>query len=124
MENENVLTHAVIGLAMKVHSQLGPGLLEKVYLECLHFELVEHGYTVEKQKNISVSYASMQIPMGYKVDLLVDNSLVVEVKSSESIHPLYIAQTLTYMKLGDYNLGLILNFNVVSMRFGIKRLIR
>lgn len=62
--------------------------------------------------------------MGYKLDLLVDNSLLVEVKSSESIHPLYIAQTLTYMKLGDYNLGLILNFNVVSLRLGIKRLIR
>lgn len=123
MDNRD-LTQLVIGLAMKVHSSLGPGLLEKVYLECLFYELYEHGYNVEKQKILSVCYDNLNIPMGYKIDLLIEDSLVVEIKSSDVIHPIYIAQTLTYMKLGDYKLGLILNFNVVSLRNGIKRLIR
>ena len=122
MDNRD-LTQLVIGLAMKVHSSLGPGLLEKVYLECLFYELYEHGFNVEKQKILSVCYDNLNIPMGYKIDLLIEDTFV-EIKSSDAIHPIYIAQTLTYMKLGDYKLGLILNFNVVSLRNGIKRLIR
>ncbi|MBU3676275.1 MAG: GxxExxY protein [Chitinophagaceae bacterium] len=120
----NSLTEMVIVLAMRIHTQLGPGLLEKVYVECLYYELIKHGYMVEKQKYLMVNYESIQIPIGYKIDLLVEDQLVLEIKSAESIHPIFIAQTLTYMKLGEYKIGLILNFNVTSMRFGIKRLVR
>jgi GxxExxY protein len=119
----NKITPEVIGCSMNIHSQLGPGLLESVYKECLYFKLKQAGLLVEKEKPIPLTFESVKLECGYRLDLLVENFLVVEIKSADSIHPLFQAQVLTYMRLGKYKLGLIINFNVLHLKDGIKRII-
>ena len=120
---ENELTQKIIGLAMQVHMALGPGLLESVYKECLYYNIVQAGLNVEREKPIPLIYQEVKLSCGYRIDILVEHSLVVEVKSVEFINDIHHAQTLTYMKIGQYPLGLLLNFNVIKLKDGIKRLI-
>ncbi len=119
---EYELTTKVIGHAMKVHTALGPGLLENSYKECLFYKLKQDGLIVEKEKVMPLEFEDVKLECGYRIDLLVDNRIVVELKSVEALNDVHMAQTLTYMKLGDYKLGLLINFNVSRLKDGIKRL--
>ena len=121
--HENEIAHRVIGLAIEVHSALGPGLLERAYEECLYYKITTSGLRVEKQKPMPLVYEEVLMECGYRIDLLVENKLVVELKSVEAIHSIFLAQTLTYMRRGGYKLGLVINFNVTMLRDGIKRVI-
>lgn len=119
----NDLTYNVIGAAIEVHKELGPGLMEKVYQECMLHELHKKGLSAEMEVPMSVIYDDIEIKSGYRIDLLVENQLVVELKSVESISDLHKAQTLTYMKLGNYKIGLLINFNVTKLTNGITRFV-
>jgi GxxExxY protein len=120
---ENELSNVVIGCAIKVHSALGPGLLESAYQECLFYELRRAGLAVEKQKPLPLVYESVKLECGYRVDLLVEGKLIIEIKSAEAITDIYLAQVLTYLKLSNCKLGLLINFNVVQLKQGIKRVV-
>jgi GxxExxY protein len=120
---ENELSKIIIGIAIEVHSSLGPGLLENVYKECLFYKIKQYGFKVEKEKPIPITFEEVNLETGYRIDLLVENKLVIELKSVENISNLHIAQTLTYLKLGNYKLGLLLNFNSVLLKDGIKRIV-
>ncbi len=120
---ENEIATIVIGYAIEVHKALGPGLLEKAYQECLFFKLKKEGFEVEKEKPMPLMYEEVKLDCGYRVDLLVEKKLVIEIKSVETLNDVHLAQTLTYLKLGDYKLGLLMNFNVVLLKQGIKRVI-
>lgn len=120
---EQELSQVVIGAAMKVHTKLGPGLLENSYKECLCYELRKQGFKVEKEKVMPLVYEEIKLDCGYRIDLLVENKLVLELKTVDEIHDVHLAQTLTYMKLGGFKLGLILNFKVSRLKYGIKRVI-
>lgn len=120
---ENELAHQVIGLAISVHTDLGPGLLERAYEECLFYKIIKSGLQAEKQKPMPLVYEEVHLECGYRIDILVENKLVIEVKSVEALHDVFFAQTLTYMRLGGYKLGLVINFNVLLLRDGIKRVI-
>ncbi|MGH9949297.1 MAG: GxxExxY protein [Pyrinomonadaceae bacterium] len=117
------LATKVIGLAIEIHRSLGPGLLESAYEECLYYKIVTSGLRAEKQKRMPLVYEEVQLECGYRIDIVVENKLVVEVKSVDAIHPMHLAQTLTYLRLGGYRLGLLINFNVELLRNGIKRVI-
>lgn len=119
----NDITDKVIGAAIRVHRELGPGLLESAYQECLFYVLNKDGLFVEKEKPIPVTFEDVQLNCGYRIDLLVEKKLVLELKSVEHFSPIHYAQVLTYLKLGGYKLGLLLNFNVPLMKKGIKRII-
>jgi len=121
---ENELSSLVIGVAIVVHSQLGPGLLENVYKQVLHFKLLKEGIFAEMEKPMPIQIDGFALDLGYKIDILVEQKLVIELKSVKEITDIHIAQTLNYLKLGDFKLGLILNFNVTQMKSGIKRVIR
>jgi GxxExxY protein len=121
--NENELSHKVIGLAMQVHSALGPGLLESAYKETLFFKIKQANMFVVKEKPMPLIFEEVKLECGYRIDLLVENKLVIEIKSVESLNDIHLAQTLTYMKLGDFKLGLLMNFNVLKLKDGIKRVI-
>lgn len=116
------LTTKIIGHAMDVHTILGPGLLENTYKECLFFNLKQDGVIVEKEKPMPLVFKEIKLECGYRIDLLVENRIVIELKSVDALNDVHIAQTLTYMKLGDYKLGLLINFNVSRLKNGIKRL--
>ena len=120
---ENDLSYNVIGLAMKVHSALGPGLLESAYKECLAYELIKAGFDAKKEYPLPLVYEDVRLECGYRCDILVENRLVLELKSVELLNDIHLAQTLTYLKLAKCKLGLLLNFNVLSMKNGIKRII-
>lgn len=120
---ENELSKIIIGIAIEVHSSLGPGLLENVYKECLYYKIKQNGFKVEKEKSIPVTFEEVKLETGYRIDLLVEDKLVLELKSVEEISNLHIAQTLTYLRLGNYKLGLLLNFNSVLLKNGIKRIV-
>jgi len=120
---ENQLSHKIIGAAIEVHSALGPGLLESAYQECLYYKLKSMNIFVEKEKPMPLHFEKIQLEIGYRIDLLVENKLVIEVKSVEALHDIHLAQVLTYMKLGDYKLGLLINFNVTLLKHGIRRVI-
>jgi len=122
MNNEEIFKK-ILDCSFRVHSALGPGLLESAYLECLNFELINEGLKVEKQKPLPLVYKEIKLDAGYRIDLLVEGSVVVELKSVDEICDVYIAQTLTYMKLSGCRLGLLVNFNVKHLKDGIKRLI-
>ena len=122
MNNEEIFKK-ILDCSFRVHSALGPGLLESAYLECLNFELINEGLKVEKQKPLPLVYKEIKLEAGYRIDLLVEGSVVVELKSVDEICDVYIAQTLTYMKLSGCRLGLLVNFNVKHLKDGIKRLI-
>ncbi|MBK9766924.1 MAG: GxxExxY protein [Chloracidobacterium sp.] len=121
--DENSLSNIVINRAIKVHSALGPGLLESSYQECLFFELSQAGLFVEKEKALPLVYQDVKLECGYRIDLFVERKLVIEVKAVDAIHDLHMAQVLTYLKLSDCKLGLILNFNVTLMKNGVKRVV-
>lgn len=121
--NENELSHTVIGLAMEVHSALGAGLLESAYKECLFYKLASSGLYVEKEKAMPLIFEEVKLEVGYRIDLLVETKLVLEIKSVEALNDVHLAQTLTYMKLGNYKLGLLMNFNVTRLKDGIKRVV-
>ena len=118
---ENEIASLVLGSAIEVHKALGPGLLENAYKECLFYKLKQEGLHVVKEKSMPVYFESVQLECGYRIDLLVENKVVIELKSVEVLHPVHLAQTLTYLKLGNYKLGLLINFNVTYLRQGIKR---
>jgi len=119
----NDLTGAIIGAAIEVHRVLGPGLLESAYQECLCRELFLRGLRFKRQYPIPLEYKGVKLDKGYQLDLLVENCCVVEIKSIDAIHPIFVAQTLTYMRLGNWKVGLIFNFNVeVLKEGGIRRL--
>lgn len=120
---ENDVTYKVIGCAIKVHKSLGPGLLESAYQECLNYELNEAGLYVEKEKPMPLVYEEVKLDVGYRIDLLVERKVVIELKSVECLSDVHRAQILTYMKLGEYRLGLLINFNVTKLTDGIERLI-
>lgn len=119
----NRVTDKIIGAAIEVHRQLGPGLLESTYEKCLIFELQRIGLVVESQVELPVAYKGMKIDAGYRIDLLVEKSVIVELKAVESILPVHEAQILTYLKLSGNKLGLLLNFNVKLMKDGIRRFV-
>jgi len=121
---ENEISKIIIGSAIDVHRQLGPGLLESAYQECLFYELVDKGLKVEKEKPMPIVYKEIKLDHGYRIDLLVEDKVVIEMKTVEAFTDVHTAQILTYMKLGNYKLGLLLNFHVKLMKEGIKRVIR
>ncbi|MEO6583516.1 MAG: GxxExxY protein [Ferruginibacter sp.] len=120
---ENELSNLVIGLGITVHTSLGPGLLESAYKECLYYKIGKAGIWVEKEKPMPLFFEEVRLDCGYRIDLLIDNKLVIEIKSVEALNDVHFAQTLTYMKLGNFKLGLLINFNVVKLKDGIKRIV-
>ncbi len=117
------LTDKVIGSAIRVHKELGPGLLESAYQECLFYVLRKDGLLVEKEKPIPIKFEDVELDCGYRIDLLVEKRLVLELKAVENLNKVHFAQVLSYLKLGNFPLGLLLNFNVSLMKNGIKRVI-
>jgi GxxExxY protein len=120
---ENELTERIIGAAIEVHRNLGPGLLESTYEECLCYELSNRSIPFERQKNLPVEYKNLHLDCGYRLDILVSQLVVVEIKAVDALIPIHHAQVLTYLKLGGWKVGLLLNFNVTRMTSGIKRLV-
>jgi GxxExxY protein len=121
--NENEISGIIIGKAIEVHKALGPGLLESAYQECLYYELIGSGLKVEKEKPMPIIYKEVKLDHGYRMDLLVEDKVVVEIKTVDAIIDVHEAQILTYLKLGDYKLGLLINFNVQLLKKGIKRFV-
>ncbi len=117
------LSNQLIGLAIEVHRHLGPGLLESVYETCLCHELLGAGIPFQRQLLISIDYKKNKLDCGFRADIVLDRRLILELKSVEKIHPLHYAQVLTYMKLGGYSTGILLNFNTQLLRDGIKRFV-
>ena len=118
----NSLTDAIIGAAITVHRELGPGLLESVYEKCLAFELADRGLSATTQQEIPVSYKNLTFDCGFRADLIVENKVLVELKSIDQLLPVHTAQFLTYLKLSNLRTGLLINFNVPLLKSGIKRL--
>ena len=119
----NEITGEIINCAIKVHKTLGPGLLESVYEKCLAYELSKRGLKVEVQKEMPIVYEEIVFDKGYRIDLLVEDSVVVEFKSVSEMKPIYSAQTLTYLKLAKLKVALLINFNEILLKNGIKRLV-
>lgn len=120
---ENDITEIIIGCALKVHSKLGPGLLESAYEACLYHELSKTELFVERQKPIPLVYDDIQLDCGYRCDIMVNNSVIVEIKTVEAIHDLYLSQVLTYLKQTNCKVGLLINFNVKNLRHGLRRVV-
>ena len=121
--SENELSRIIVNSALKVHRNLGPGLLESSYEECLCYELRKEGLFVEKQKTLPLIYEEVKLEIGYRIDLLVEKKVVIEVKSVEALNDVHLAQVLTYLKLSGCKLGLLINFNVSLIKNGIKRIV-
>jgi GxxExxY protein len=121
--NENELGKIVIDATFKVHSVLGAGLLESVYESCLAYELQKHGLQVKRQVSLPILYEDLKLDNAFRVDLLLDDKVVVEIKAIDKLMPVHTAQLLSYLKLGKYKLGFLLNFNVAHMKDGIKRMV-
>ena len=117
----NQITRSVIGAAIEVHRQLGPGLLESSYRECLCRELLLRGIPFEREKPLPLEYKGIHLGCGYRLDLVVDESVVVEIKAIEALAPIHEAQLLTYLRIGGWRLGLLINFNVAVLKNGIRR---
>ena len=122
MDELNKITEAIIGAAIEVHRALGPGLLESADVTCLVYELRERGYKVFQEVPLPLIYKEVKLDCGYRLDLLVNDAVIVEVKSVESLAPIHEAQLLSYLKLADCKVGLLINFNVKMLKQGIKRL--
>jgi len=120
---ENELSNKIIGEAIKVHSQLGPGLLESVYEECLSYKLIKSGIYIERQKPIPLIFEDVRMECGFRCDILIESKLIIEVKSCEALNDIHLAQVLTYLKLSGVKLGLLMNFNVLKLKDGIKRVV-
>ena len=123
MKNINDITYKIIGCAYEVHKILSPGLLESTYETCLCYELEKQGLKFEKQKELMINYKGATLNNGYIIDILVEDSIVLELKSVENLLPIHTAQILTYLKLSEHNLGLLINFNVTNLQNGIHRYI-
>ena len=121
--NLEVLFKTVLNTAFLVHSELGPGLLESVYEQCLYYELIKRGIQVEKQYPMPIIYKEIKLSAGYRCDLLVDRKIIVEIKSVDTLADIHLAQVLTYLKLSGCKLGLLVNFNVSHLKDGIRRVI-
>jgi len=121
--DEERIGNAVLAAAIRVHSALGPGLLEGVYEACLAHELTQLGFEVQKQVSVPIVYGDVKLEAGLRLDLLVGQKVVVEVKSVEKLLPVHLAQVMTYLKISRHGLGFLLNFNVVHMKDGIKRVV-
>jgi GxxExxY protein len=115
------LSKVIIGAAIEVHKLLGPGLLESAYEECLTYELLKNNLIVERQKPIPIIYKEIKLDCGYRLDLLVNNKIIIEIKSVDALAPVHTAQILTYMKFAEKEVGLLINFNVTRLKDGIKR---
>jgi GxxExxY protein len=122
-ERLNKITESIIGAAIAVHRSLGPGLLESAYEACLAFELVQHGLTVEQQKPLPVVYREVKLDCGYRLDLLVEEAVIVEVKAVDRLAPIHQAQLLSYLRLSSCKVGLLINFNVKVLKGGIRRVV-
>jgi GxxExxY protein len=118
---ENELSRIVFDCALKVHQSLGPGLLESAYEECLFYELKKTGLSAEKQKPLPLIYEEVKLDVGYRIDIIVENKLIIEIKSVEALNDVHFAQLLTYLKLTNCKLGLLINFNVSLIKNGVKR---
>jgi GxxExxY protein len=121
--SEDDISNIIIGCAIDIHRALGPGLLESAYRACLSYDLTEKGLLVVQEKPMPVIYKEIKLNHGYRMDLLVENKVVVELKRVEAINEVHVAQLLTYLKLGNYRLGLIINFQTKLLKQGIKRII-
>lgn len=120
---ENEIANKVIGLGIEIHKELGPGLLESAYKECMYYKIGKSGLFVEKEKPMPLVFEGVKLDCGYRIDLLVERKLVIEIKSVEALNDIHLAQTLTYLKLGNYKLGLLIDFNIILLKDGIKRVI-
>jgi GxxExxY protein len=120
---ENEIANKVIGIAIEVHKALGPGLLESAYKECMYYKIGKSGLFIEKEKPMPLIFEEVKLDCGYRMNLLVEKKLVIEIKSVDALNDIHLAQTLTYLKLGNYKLGLLINFNVVLLKDGIKRVV-
>jgi GxxExxY protein len=120
---ENEISRIVLEESIAIHKKLGPGLLERVYQEALYHSLRKKGLLVLKEQSIPIVLEEIQIDCAYRIDILVENKVVIEIKSVENLHDLHMAQTLTYLKLGGYKLGLLINFNSALLKSGIRRLV-
>ncbi|WP_294964723.1 GxxExxY protein [uncultured Flavobacterium sp.] len=118
---ENEISNIVIGLAIEIHKKLGPGLLENVYKECLFYKIKQRGLVVEKEKSLALIFEEVKLDCGYRIDILVENKLLIEIKSVESLTVNHLAQTLTYLRLGNFKLGLLINFSEILLKNGIRR---
>jgi GxxExxY protein len=121
--DENEISKIVFECALKVHKILGPGLLESAYKECLFYELKKVGLKIEKQKALPLIYEEVKLDVGYRIDIIIENKFIVEVKSVESLNDVHLAELLTYLRLSNCKLGLLINFNVSLLKNGIKRVI-
>lgn len=121
--HENEISEKIIGSSIAVHRELALGLLESSYQECLFYELAKSGVYVEKQKALPLGYKKVRLDCGYRLDLLVENKVVVEIKSVDQLHDIHLAQTLTYLKISGKKLGLLINFNVVKLKDGVRRVV-
>lgn len=121
--SENEISEKIIGCAIEVHKSLGPGLPESAYLECLFYELQMAGLQVEKQKPLPLVYKEVKLDAGYRMDLVAEGKVVIELKAVEALNEIHMAQVLTYLKLSGCKLGLLMNFNVLRMVDGLKRLV-
>ncbi len=120
---ENRISNEIIKCAIEVHKALGPGLLEGAYLDCLAYEIAKSGLFIERQKALPLVYKEVKLDAGYRIDLLVEHKVIIELKSVEALNDVHTAQVLTYLKLSGCKLGLLINFNVVKLMNGIKRLV-
>ena len=120
---ENEISKIVFDCALKVHKSLGPGLLESAYEECLFYELKKTNLIVEKQKPLPLIYEDVKLEIGYRVDLIIENKVIIEIKSVDTLNDIHLAQVLTYLKLSDCRLGMLINFNVTLIKNGIRRVV-
>ncbi|MGZ9677095.1 GxxExxY protein [Flavobacterium sp. GNP001] len=120
---ENEISKIVFESALKVHKVLGPGLLESAYEECLFYELKKSNLKVEKQKALPLIYEEVKLDVGYRIDLMIEDKFIIEVKSVETLNDVHLAQVLTYLRLSDCRLGLLINFNVKLLKEGVRRVI-
>ena len=120
---ENDIARAVFECSLRLHRKLGPGLLESAYEECLYYELCKSGFFVEKQKGLPLIYEEVKLDVGYRLDLLVERKVIVEIKAVEALNDIHLAQVLTYLKLSECKLGLLINFNVTLLKDGVRRVV-
>jgi len=121
--SENELSKIIYYSALKIHKELGPGLLESAYEECLFYELKKNGLKVEKQKPLPLIYEEVKMEVGYRIDLLINNKVIIEIKAVEALNDIHMAQILTYLKLTGCKLGMLINFNIPLIKNGIKRVV-
>jgi GxxExxY protein len=120
---ENKITEIIIGCGIKVHKALGPGLLESAYEECLYYELLKTNLKIEKQKALPLIYEEVKLECGYRADIMVENKIIVEIKAIEALNDIHLAQVLTYLKLSKCKVGLLINFNVLKLTEGLRRVV-